>query len=74
MVLVVAPVASSLHGAQLRELLLPIPEHMRFNAAQVAHLTDGEIALGRNVGKRRLHWEISIAKRRVEITPIRKKS
>jgi hypothetical protein len=47
---------------------------MRFNAAQVAHLTDGEIALGRNIGKRRLHWEISIAKRRVEITPIRKKS
>src|SRR4051812_44243972 len=36
--LVVAPVAAPLDGLELRELLLPIPEHVRFDAAQLAHL------------------------------------
>src|SRR4051812_41909035 len=54
-VLVVAAVAPPLHRPQLRELLLPIPEHVRLDAAQLADLTDGEVALGRNSRKAFLH-------------------
>ena len=43
--LVVAPVAAPLHGLQLREFLLPITQHVRLHAAQLAHFTDGEVAL-----------------------------
>ena len=39
--LVVAPVAAPLHRLQLREFLLPIPEHVRLHRTQVAHLADG---------------------------------
>lgn len=46
--LVVATVSTPLHRAQLRELLLPITEHVRFDAAQIADFTDGEIAFRRN--------------------------
>jgi hypothetical protein len=48
MVLVVAAVPAPFHRAQLRELLLPITEHVRFHAAQITHFTNGEIALGGN--------------------------
>src|SRR4051812_29942130 len=48
MVLVIAPVAPALHWFQLRELLLPIAQDVRLHPAQVAHLTDGEVALGRD--------------------------
>src|SRR5581483_9763712 len=46
--LVVAPVAASLHGLQLREFLFPIAQHVRLDATQLAHLSDGEIALAGN--------------------------
>ena len=48
MVLVVPAIATPFHGAQLRELLLPITEHMRFDAAQVSHFTNGEISFCRD--------------------------
>ena len=53
-VLVVAPVAPPLHGLQLRELLLPVAQHVRLHRAQVADLADREIALGgdRRAGRR----------------------
>src|SRR5579871_3793920 len=49
--LVVAPVAAALDRLQLGELLLPVAQHVRLDAAQVAHLTDGEVAFGRDGGK-----------------------
>src|SRR5205814_1933150 len=48
MVLVVAPVAAALHWLELGELLLPVAQHVRFHAAQLADLTDGEVAFGRD--------------------------
>lgn len=47
-VLVIPAIATPFHRAQLSELLLPIPEHMRFDPAQVAYFTDREVALCRN--------------------------
>ena len=51
MVLVVTAITTPFHRAQLRELLLPIAEHMRLDTAQVAHLTNGEVAFGGDGGK-----------------------
>ena len=48
MMLIVTAVAPPFHRAQLRELLLPITEHMRFYTAQIADLTDGEVAFRGN--------------------------
>ena len=48
MVLVVAAIAAPFHRAQLRELLLPITEHVRFDTAQIAHFTDGEVTFRGN--------------------------
>ena len=48
MVLVIAPIAASFDGLELGKFLLPIAQHMRLNATQIAHLTDGEVALRRN--------------------------
>ena len=48
MMLVVPTIAASLDGLELRELLLPLAQHMRFDRAQITHLTNGEVALGRN--------------------------
>src|SRR5436190_10021396 len=45
-VLVIAPVAAALYRLQLRELLLPVAKHVRLHPAEVAHFTDGEVALG----------------------------
>ena len=42
--LVVTAIATPLHRAQLRKLLLPITEHVRFYAAQITDLTNGEVA------------------------------
>jgi hypothetical protein len=42
-------------GAQLRELLLPIAQHMRLYTTQVTHFTNSEIALGGNGRERFLH-------------------
>jgi hypothetical protein len=47
-VLVVPAIATSFHRAQLRELLLPITEHVRFDAAQVTYFTDGEVTFRGN--------------------------
>ena len=46
--LIVPAVAAALDGLELRELLLPVAQHMRFDAAQVADFTDGEIPLPRD--------------------------
>src|SRR5689334_16749241 len=44
--LVVAAVATALDGLELCEFLLPIAEHVWLDGTQVAHLADGEVALG----------------------------
>jgi len=49
--LIVASVAATLHGLQLRELLLPVAQHVGLDAAQIAHLADGEVALPRDRGQ-----------------------
>src|SRR5688500_9760209 len=46
--LVVAPVAASLDGLEVRKLLLPVAEHMRLHTAEIAYLTDREVALAGN--------------------------
>jgi hypothetical protein len=48
MVLVVAAIPAPFHWAQLRELLLPVTEHVRFNATQLTDFTYGEVAFGGN--------------------------
>src|SRR2546421_1479877 len=45
-VLVVAAIAAALNRLELSELLLPVPQHVRLHPAQIAHFTDGEVALG----------------------------
>src|SRR5690606_2015038 len=49
--LVVAAVAAALHRLELGELLLPVAQHMRLDAAQLAHLADGEVTLARDGGQ-----------------------
>src|SRR6185437_1225420 len=46
--LVVAPVTAPLDGLQLWEFLLPIAQHVRLDAAELAHLADREVALARD--------------------------
>ena len=46
--LIVAAVTAPLDRLELGKLLLPIAQHMWFDAAQVADFTDGEIPLPRN--------------------------
>src|SRR6185312_12352104 len=46
--LVIAAIAPPLHRLQLRELLLPVPQHVRFHRTKLAHLANREIALGGN--------------------------
>ena len=48
MTLIVAPVAAPLDRLEVGKLLLPVAQHMRFHAAQLADLPNGEIALGRD--------------------------
>ena len=45
--LIVAPVAAPLDGFELWKFLLPVPQHMRFDFAEVADLADSQIALAR---------------------------
>ena len=45
-VLVIAAVAAALDRLQLRELLLPIAEHVRLDRTEVTYLADREIPLG----------------------------
>ena len=46
--LALSAIAAPLDWLELRELLLPIAQHVRFDGAQVAYLANGEVALGRN--------------------------
>src|SRR5882757_1990190 len=46
--LIVAPIAAALDRLELWEFLLPIAKHVGFDAAQIAHFADGEIAFPRN--------------------------
>jgi len=46
--LVVTTIATALDRFELRKLLLPIAQHMRLDAAQLADLTDGEVAFAGN--------------------------
>ena len=46
--LIIPAVAATLDGLELREFLFPIAQHVRFDAAQVADFTDGEIPLSRD--------------------------
>jgi len=46
--LIVAAIAATLHGLELREFLLPIAKHVRLHTAQIAHLSDGEVAFAGN--------------------------
>ena len=50
-VLVVAPVSTALDRLQLGELLLPVTQHVRLDATQVADLADRELALRRDRGQ-----------------------
>ena len=43
--LVVTAVAAPLYRFELGEFLLPVAQHVRFDVAQLADLTDGEVAL-----------------------------
>ena len=45
--LIIASVATPFDGLELWKFLLPIPEYVRLDGAQVANLTYGEIALTR---------------------------
>jgi len=46
--LIIPAVAATLDGLELREFLFPVAQHVRFDAAQVADFTDGEIPLSRD--------------------------
>ena len=46
--LIIAAVAAPLDGFELREFLLPVAQNVRLDAAQVADLADGEVALSRD--------------------------
>src|SRR5690606_31173178 len=46
--LVVAAVTAALHRLELRKFLLPVTQHVGLYVTQLAHLTNGEIALTRN--------------------------
>src|SRR5690606_31234259 len=63
-----APVAAPLHGSKLGELLLPVSEHVRFDAAQLPDLTNGEVALGRNGREIFLHVNQGATDRTLEFT------
>ncbi len=41
--LVVASIASSFYGLELRELLFPVTQDMGFDRTQFTHFTDGEV-------------------------------
>src|SRR5690606_39771767 len=46
--LVVAAIPAALDRLELRKLLLPVAQHVRLHAAQLAHLADREVTLPRN--------------------------
>ena len=46
--LIITAVAAALDGLELRKFLFPVAQHVRFDAAQVADFTDGEIPFSRD--------------------------
>ena len=46
--LIIAAIAAPFDRLELWKLLLPIAQHVRFDPAQVTHLTDREVALAGN--------------------------
>ncbi|MNR46725.1 hypothetical protein D3C85_1657300 [compost metagenome] len=46
--LIVAAIAAPLDRLELGEFLLPVPQDMRLDAAQLADFTNGEVTLGGN--------------------------
>src|SRR5258706_294466 len=48
MMLVVAAIAAAFDRPQLGEFLLPVAQHVRLDPAQLAHFSNGEVALCRN--------------------------
>ena len=46
--LIIPAVAAALDGFELREFLFPVAQHVRFDAAQVADFTNGEVPLSRD--------------------------
>jgi hypothetical protein len=61
MVLVIAAIATSFDGPQLREFLLPLAQNLRLDATQLAHFTDGEIAFSRYGWERTVHERQQLA-------------
>src|SRR5690606_24281892 len=51
MMLIVTPVTAPLDRFELRKLLLPVTQHMRLHAAQLADFPNREVALGRYRGQ-----------------------
>jgi len=49
--LVIAAIAAPLHRLELRKFLFPITQHMRLDAAQIAHFADREVAFSRDRGQ-----------------------
>jgi hypothetical protein len=66
-VLVVAAVAAPFHRLELGEFLLPIAQHIRLHAAQIADLTDGEVALGWYGWERFLHENQQVQGRKLRL-------
>jgi len=46
--LIVATIATPFDWLELREFLLPVPEHVRLDRTEITHLTDREVSLSRN--------------------------
>lgn len=46
--LIIAAISAALHRVELRELLLPVAQHVGLDRAQVADFADGEVALAGN--------------------------
>ena len=49
--LVIAAVAATFDGLELRELLFPVAQHVRLHPAKIADFTDGEVALAGDRGQ-----------------------
>jgi hypothetical protein len=68
MMLVIPSIASTLHGLELRELLLPITQHVGLDATQITDFTNGEVAFGWNRWERGLHESGQSEKGKTEVT------
>ena len=46
--LIIPAIAAPFDGLELRELLLPVAQHVRFHATEIADFADGEVPLSRD--------------------------